>query len=103
LEYGVVFVTCAKRQSKEIAHKIVQEKLAACVNIIPEITSIYTWEGKLEEDNENLLIIKTRADLFEQLKERIKSMHSYEVPEIIFLPIKMGYEQYLDWIKESTS
>ena len=103
MEFGVVFVTCSEKEAKTIAQTVVSNKLAACVNILSQVTSIYTWKGKVEEDQECLLIIKTRKDLFTQLMEKIKSVHSYDVPEIIYLPILDGNPAYLNWIEESTA
>ena len=99
----IVFCTCPDRESgKAIADALVGEKLAACVNILPGIESIYTWKGEICRDAEILLIIKTRAELFPELKDRIISLHSYEVPEIIALPILQGSPEYLKWIDETT-
>ena len=103
MEFGVVFVTCSQKQAKEIAKVVVKARLAACVNIISQVTSIYTWKEKIEEDHESLLIIKTRKDLFPQLEEKIKAVHSYDVPEIIWLPIQQGHQPYLNWISEVTT
>lgn len=98
-QYGIVFVTVGKeKEAKKISRTVVSEKLAACVNIIKPIESYYTWKGKLAEDREILLIIKTKARLFSKLKNRIIALHSYEVPEIIFIPIQKGLKSYLNWI-----
>lgn len=100
-KYGVVFVTVGKeKEAEKIAKTIVTEKLAACVNIIHSINSYYIWEGKFVKDKEILLLIKTKSSLFEKLKNRILSLHSYEVPEIIFIPIQKGLKSYLGWIGE---
>jgi periplasmic divalent cation tolerance protein len=93
--------------SKEIAEKItsalLEQNLAACVNIAAPIHSLYTWENKICEDEEMLLIIKSRAELFEnRLVPAVQAAHPYEVPEIIALPILMGSKSYLDWIDGST-
>lgn len=99
-KYGVVFTTTGKiEEAKNIAKTLVKEKLAACVNIVNPIDSYYIWEDKLVEDKEILLIIKTKASLFNELKNRIISLHSYKVPEIIFIPIHKGLKTYLDWIE----
>jgi len=97
----LVFVTSPPDLSIKIAERIVDEKLAACVNIFP-VNSIYFWKGKIEKGKEHLLLIKTRENLFDSLKERIVELHSYEVPEIVGVPVEKGYEQYLKWIFEST-
>lgn len=101
-QYGIVFVTVGKeKEAKSIARTVVSERLAACVNIIKPIESCYTWKGKLVEDREILLIIKTKSRLFSRLKNRIVALHSYEVPEIIFIPIRKGLKSYLDWINKT--
>jgi len=99
----VVFImTADQSEAEKIAHALVKEGLAACVNIIGGIKSIYTWQGRLEEATESLLICKTQAALFPPLKKRVKEIHSYEVPEIISVPIRHGDEDYLGWITEVT-
>ncbi|XP_020213931.1 protein CutA 1, chloroplastic isoform X2 [Cajanus cajan] len=99
----VVYVTVPNKEAgKNLAESIVQEKLAACVNRVPGIESMYQWEGKIQTDSEELLIIKTRQSLLEALTEHIKANHQYEVPEVISLPITGGNLKYLEWIKEST-
>jgi len=82
---------------------LVNEKLAACVNIIDGLKSIYWWKGKVEVSGEALLIIKTRIDLFNELVDRMKELHSYTAPEIITVPIIMGYKGYMDWLNSSVS
>ncbi len=99
----VVYVTAPNEdEAAGIARALVEAKLAACVNIISNIRSIYRWQGNLEDDSEVLMIIKTRKELFDSLKTEVKKLHSYEVPEIIALPISLGSEDYLKWIREST-
>ena len=100
----VVLITVPTRETgQEIANLLLERKLAACVNIISPITSIYTWEGQPHTDEEALLIVKTRRDLFEdQLIPAVQAVHPYEVPEIIALPILMGSRRYLDWMDEVT-
>ena len=85
-----------------IARTIVVQKLAACVNILPEIRSIYSWKGEICDDRECLMVIKTRRSLFPRLQERIKEMHPYEVPEIISFTIEEGFPEYLRWIHDVT-
>ncbi|VDN56807.1 unnamed protein product [Dracunculus medinensis] len=77
---------------------VVKSKLAACVNIVPAITSVYEWQGKLEEESELLLIMKTKSSALNMLKEKVISLHPYEVPEFIAAPIEYGSEKYLKWI-----
>jgi periplasmic divalent cation tolerance protein len=85
-------------QAEKIAAALVENGEAACVNIIPGIRSIYRWEGKVCNEAEFLLLIKSRVEKFEAIRARIKSLHSYAVPEIIALPIHMGDEAYLNWL-----
>ncbi|XP_014501129.1 protein CutA 1, chloroplastic isoform X2 [Vigna radiata var. radiata] len=99
----VVYVTVPNKDAgKKLAESIVTEKLAACVNRVPGIESVYQWEGKIQTDSEELLIIKTRQSLLEALTEHVKANHEYDVPEVISLPITGGNLKYLEWIKEST-
>ncbi|MEN2985512.1 MAG: divalent-cation tolerance protein CutA [Thermodesulfovibrionaceae bacterium] len=103
MDYMVVFVTVAnEEEAAKIAKAIVEEKLAGCVNIVRNVRSIYLWQGKIEDESEVLMIIKTKAELFDKLSEKIKSIHSYTVPEIIGLKIKKGSESYLKWLSEVT-
>ena len=100
----VVYVTAPNEdEATGIAKALVEAKLAACVNIISNIRSIYSWQGNLEDDSEVLMIIKTRKQLFDSLTVEVKKLHSYDVPEIIALPISLGSEDYLGWIRESTA
>jgi periplasmic divalent cation tolerance protein len=102
-DYIVVFVTCAsEKEGEEIAQALVQEKLAACVNIVPGLKSVFHWKGKISAEEEVLLMIKTKDELFEKLKKRVIDLHSYEVPEVIALGILAGNEKYLDWLKKET-
>ena len=99
----ISFTTCKdRRQAARIARALVKEKLAACVNIVPGIASIYVWEGKLEEGREVLLLIKSRAALSKRLTARVKQLHSYAVPEVVTVPIASGNPDYLRWVREST-
>ena len=99
----VVFVTCgSEEEGLKIANAVVEDHLAACVNLVSPIRSIYRWEGKIWDEKEWLLIIKTQEERFEALEKKVKSLHSYSVPEIISLPIAEGSSSYLDWIRENT-
>jgi periplasmic divalent cation tolerance protein len=100
----VVFITTPSIETGEqIARLLVERKLAACVNILPAMQSVYRWEGKVERAQETLLIVKTRAEIFEsQLLAAVTEAHPYQVPEIIALPIQAGLPAYLSWIDEET-
>ena len=101
MDYYVFFVTVPNiEEGKKIARVLVESKLAACVNIIQNIGSIYSWKGNIEEDNEHLLIIKTKESKGELLIQKVKELHSYSEPECIGLKINRGSESYLNWISE---
>jgi len=100
--YCIVFITCPESDARSLARTLVEEHLAACCNIIPGVTSIYRWKGKIEEDAEALLFVKTRADMFETLEKRVREIHSYEVPEIVQVPVTAGSQIYLEWIGRMT-
>ncbi len=87
--------------AEQIAQALVTDKLAACVNILPEIKSIYTWQGKIASEQEVQLIIKTKVEMFTAVSDKITQLHPYDVPEIIALDITQGYQPYLHWIDES--
>ncbi|MEO0144951.1 MAG: divalent-cation tolerance protein CutA [candidate division WOR-3 bacterium] len=99
--YVVVFCTVPEGKGYEIGRKIIEEKLGACVNIISNINSIYWWKGQISEDKEELLIIKTKKSILDELISFIKSIHPYTVPEIIALDIVKGNIDYLNWIEEN--
>lgn len=100
--YSMVFCTCgSKSEAENIAATLVEERLAACVQLLP-IQSVYRWQGAIEQEDEILLFIKTRSDLFDPVAKRIRELHSYEVPEIIQTPITDGLPAYLNWIVDST-
>jgi periplasmic divalent cation tolerance protein len=99
----VIFITVPNEdEAVRIARSLVESRLAACVNIVRNIRSIYTWQGNIEDDPEVLMIVKTRKNLFDALSEKVRELHSYEVPEIIALPIIKGSEDYLKWLRDST-
>ncbi len=96
-----VFCTVPDEQTAStIARHLVEARLAACCNIIPGLRSIYIWEGSIQDDKELLLIIKSKASLFDQLQATIKSLHPYQVPEILALPVDSGNKEYLKWLDE---
>ncbi len=99
----VIFVTASSiDQARKIGQILVEEGRVACCNIVQPVESIFKWKGKVHIENEVLLICKTREDLFDTVKKRIKQLHSYEVPEIIALPITQGSKSYLDWVTKET-
>ncbi len=99
----IVLVTCgSEEEALNISRALVEEQLAACVNLISPVRSIYRWEGKIWDEKEWLLIIKTQGKRFDELEKKVKSLHSYSVPEIITLPIIAGSSSYLDWLAEMT-
>jgi periplasmic divalent cation tolerance protein len=99
----VVIVTAPDMAvATKLARTLTDAKKAACVNILPGISSLYWWQGKLTEDNEVLLLVKTRAALFDEVAALVKSSHPYQVPEIIALPVLAGSAEYLNWLGETT-
>jgi periplasmic divalent cation tolerance protein len=95
----VVLCTCASaEEAQRMARTLVEKRLAACVNLIPGIRSVYRWEDAIQEDEEVLLAIKTSRGLLDELREEIERIHSYEVPEVIALPVVDGSERYLAWM-----
>lgn len=102
-EFIVALVTCgSEEEAVNIANALVEAHLAACVNLLSPVRSIYRWEGKIWDEREWLLIIKTQKQRFNELEKKVKSLHSYSVPEIIGLPITEGSSSYLQWLKEMT-
>ena len=93
--------TETKEQAQKIARYLVEQKLAACVQITGPIESIYRWKGKVENAQEWLCLIKTRDDLYNKVETAIKKLHSYETPEIIAMPVVKGSKEYLSWIEDS--
>jgi periplasmic divalent cation tolerance protein len=90
-------------EAQQIAAALVEQRLAACVNIIPGVESVFRWQGKIDRTREWLLMIKTKAEAFERVRNAIQKLHSYDVPEIISLEIDDGSASYLEWIDESVS
>jgi periplasmic divalent cation tolerance protein len=93
-----LITTSREEEAHKIAELLVKEKKAACVNAVPGVQSLFWWEGKIESARETLLLVKTKASLFPEIVELVKRAHSYEVPEIIALPIIAGNEDYLKWL-----
>jgi periplasmic divalent cation tolerance protein len=95
----IVLITAGSEEEvNRIAESLVKEKKAACVNIVPRVDSLFWWKGKIDSARESLLVVKTKASLFPEIVELVKRTHSYEVPEIIALPIIAGSEDYLKWL-----
>ncbi len=100
----VVLVTAGDRQSAAaIGRTLVEERLAACANLVGPIRSIYRWRGAVEDAREHLILLKTRAALYQALQARVRELHPYEVPEIVAIDIEKGSPPYLNWVRESTA
>jgi periplasmic divalent cation tolerance protein len=103
-EFRVVLVTASSpEEGAKIAEALVGERLAACVNRVDGVTSVYWWQGKMERGTESLLVIKTRAELVARLTERVKALHTYTVPEVVSLAVDGGNPAYLDWLAAETA
>ena len=99
----LVFTTLPSAdKAAELGRVLVEERLAACANLIPAVRSIYRWQGKLQDENEVLVLLKTRAEHLERLKLRILELHPYEVPEVLAVPVEAGYQPYLEWLAGET-
>ena len=99
----VVLITAASdSEAAKIAQALVEEHLAACANIVPGVRSLFFWDGKTQDERETLLICKSRSALMSKIIQRVRSLHSYSVPEIIALPIIAGSPDYLEWVRETT-
>ena len=101
-EIIVLITTSGSEEARKIGKTLVDEHIAACVNIVPEVRSLFFWEGKTQDERETLLICKTRMPRMEQLVTRVKLLHSYAVPEVIAIPIVAGSRDYLDWVRDVT-
>jgi periplasmic divalent cation tolerance protein len=100
----VVFMTAANREeAARIADKLVESRLAACVQILPEMESVYRWQGRIERQQELLVIAKTTLPKFDQLEKEVRALHSYETPEIVAIPLSSGSEPYLQWLHKSVN
>jgi periplasmic divalent cation tolerance protein len=101
-DYTIILVTTANREEAEkISKALLNERLIACANIIGPISSLFWWHEKIESAQEYVLLMKSRLDLFDKILERVKALHSYEVPEIIAIPIIQGFRPYLEWLNSS--
>ena len=99
----VLTTTGSEAEAQKIARHLVENRMAACINIVPQIDSVYRWQGKVEEAREWLLLIKTTADAFEKVREAIAELHSYELPECVCLKVEDGSPHYLQWIADSVA
>ncbi len=103
---GALVVLCSigsADDAEHLARALVERRLAACVNVVPGVVSLYRWKGRVERDEERLLVIKTRAERFEELRDALVALHPYELPELIALPVSAGHEPYLAWLNESAT
>ena len=98
----MIFTTSSEEEATRLGKLLVEQQFVACVNILPKMKSIFRWEGKVSEEEECLMILKTKMPIFKDLKKTIIAQHSYEVPEIIALPIEAGSQTYLSWIYDMT-
>ncbi|HEY5649424.1 MAG TPA: divalent-cation tolerance protein CutA [Nitrospiria bacterium] len=101
-ELVVLITTKNLSEARRISRALVEEKLAACVNVVPTVESVFTWQGRMVREKEALMVVKTRSAIFSRLEKKVKQLHSYTVPEIIALPIKKGSRDYLAWVRQST-
>jgi periplasmic divalent cation tolerance protein len=98
----VLTTTGSQEEARKIAHTLVERRLAACVNIVPQIESVFRWKGNIETAAEWLLVIKTQAGSFERVRDALKELHSYDLPECVMLEVAAGSNEYLNWIAENT-
>jgi len=102
MDFVVVFITVGStEEGEQLARALVEEKLAACVNRIAGVQSTYRWQGQVVTDQEQLLVVKTSAAMFDQLEQRVRELHSYDVPEIVTVPIVRGSAAYLNWLSDA--
>jgi periplasmic divalent cation tolerance protein len=102
-DYILVLITASsEKEGEKIGDALVKERLAACVNLLGGVKSTFRWKGRITSEQEILLLVKTKDRLFQKLKKRVRELHSYEVPEILALPILAGFEKYLSWVEEET-
>ena len=104
MEFVFAYITAGSRdEARRIGRALVEERLAACANILDGMTSIYRWQGAVEEASEAVLIAKTRAELFDRLAARVRELHSYDVPCVVELKVGRGNPAYLDWLRDGTA
>ena len=100
--YLVLSTVDDEQEAARLANVLVEERLAACVNIVPGLTSIYRWEGEVQREQEYLMVVKTSEDRLEELEFRLADLHPYDTPEIVSIPVVSGNEAYLEWVREET-
>lgn len=101
-EVLVVLVACPPDRAQGIADALVEERVAACVNVVPGLQSVYRWKGEVHHDTEAMLLVKTTRDRFEALKQAVLKHHPYELPEVIAVPVDRGHTPYLEWVIEAS-
>ncbi|PVX25291.1 MAG: cytochrome C biogenesis protein CcdA [Candidatus Bathyarchaeum sp.] len=102
MSYNIVIMTAPnKQEAAEIVHTLLEERLIACANILDSVQSFFWWKGKIDEENEAMVVMKSHSSLFEKLSKRVLELHSYDTPEILALPVVNGSQSYLDWMKHS--
>lgn len=101
-EVLVVLVACPPDRAQAIADALVEERVAACINVVPGLQSVYRWKGEVHHDSEALLLVKTTRDRFDALKQAVLKHHPYELPEVIAVPVDRGHTPYLKWVIESS-
>lgn len=99
----IVYCTCAERHAQTLASVVVEARLAACVNIVPGVKSVFRWQGRVQTDNESLLVIKTTRARYAELEEALQQRHPYELPELLAVPVQAGLPAYLDWMNDATT
>lgn len=99
----VVFVTAPRGKGEELAKRLVEERLAACINVLSGVASHYWWKGRVERSEEDLIILKSSVRVLDKLVARVKELHEYEVPEVIAMPIVAGYSEYLRWLRREVA
>ncbi len=102
MTYIIVLITIStKKEAENIIHQLLEERLIACANIVDSVSSIFWWKQKIEQENEVLVVMKSSQKLFKKITQKIQEIHSYEIPEILALPIVIGSQSYLDWMKNT--
>lgn len=101
-EVRLILVTAPEGAASDLARRLVEARLAACVNILPGVTSVFRWEGRVQEEGEALLVLKTSTSAVEALREAVQELHPYDVPEFLVVPVESGLDRYLAWVAAET-